>query len=265
MIISDNIETAITYDGNKYKANNLINRIYYCEDNIIIENFWKVTKDKERYMLIDYFLLDLKEKKITLYDLDIEDSFMDGIQDIEKIEVLNIEDGKEIKIIKTNKEEAKIIINKSNQIIGYVNNNLKIIGNSFLRYNRTLTELELPKVEIIGDDFLEYNCNLNKLELPEVKIIGDRCLDGNQTTLTELELPEVKIIGDQFVSYNESLTKVELPKAKRIGDQFLSSNESLTKLELPNLEIIGDGYLLFNQNLNSKYEKVYFKRYNEKK
>lgn len=57
-------------DGKFYKYNYEINNIYYCTDNIIIDNFEVVDKytEKEKYIITDYFIIDLVNKKISLYD-----------------------------------------------------------------------------------------------------------------------------------------------------------------------------------------------------
>ena len=52
-----------------YKYNYEINNVYYCPNNVIIDNGEvKKYEPKERYLVLDYFIIDLKEKKIELYD-----------------------------------------------------------------------------------------------------------------------------------------------------------------------------------------------------
>lgn len=77
-------------DGKFYKYNYEINNIYYCTDNIIIDNFEVVDKytEKEKYVITDYFIIDLVNKKISLYDERIEDSFINEFKDIKKIEIV---------------------------------------------------------------------------------------------------------------------------------------------------------------------------------
>lgn len=71
-------------DGKFYKYNYEINNIYYCADNIIIDNFEVKKLPKERYIVMDYFILDMKDKKITLYDESINDSFVSSIKILKK-------------------------------------------------------------------------------------------------------------------------------------------------------------------------------------
>ena len=49
-------------DGKFYKYNYEINNVYYCTDNVIIDNYEVKKLEKERYILLDYFIIDLKEK-----------------------------------------------------------------------------------------------------------------------------------------------------------------------------------------------------------
>ena len=55
-------------DKKYYKYNYEINNKYYCPNNIIIDNFEVKRYDKERYIILDYFILDMKERRIYLYD-----------------------------------------------------------------------------------------------------------------------------------------------------------------------------------------------------
>ncbi|NLD79119.1 MAG: hypothetical protein GX641_02150 [Mollicutes bacterium] len=238
-------------DGKYYKYNCEINNIYYCTSNIIIDNF-KVLKEKsaekERYMLIDYFLIDLKEKKIMLYDKKIQDSFIESCKEILKIEVLNIEEGKKIKITNKNKEGIFITVNKYNQITEYVNKNVKEIKDNFLRGNKVLKNIELPQVQTIGNNFLCYNEVLEKIELPQIQTIGNNFLRCNEV-LEKIELPQAQTIGDFFLESNKVLEKIELPQVQTIGNNFLCYNEVLEKIELPQAQTIGDIFLCYNKVL----------------
>ena len=60
-------------DGKYYKYNYEINNIYYCPNNIIIDNFEVKRLPKEKYLLFDYFILDLQNKRLQLYDDSIKD------------------------------------------------------------------------------------------------------------------------------------------------------------------------------------------------
>ena len=104
-------------DGKYYKYNYEINNVYYCPDNIIIDNFNVKRYDKSRYLIIDYFIIDLSNKSISLYDKKLSDSFCDVIKDINKIEIDNIDSGKKITILGDNNKSLEIITDKDGKII----------------------------------------------------------------------------------------------------------------------------------------------------
>lgn len=85
-------------DGKYYKYNYEINNTYYCPNNIIIENFRPKRLPKEKYILMDYFILDLQDKKIYAYDYRIDDGFdasiNSNLSSIDKLVVKNIKEGK---------------------------------------------------------------------------------------------------------------------------------------------------------------------------
>ena len=143
-------------DNKYYKYNYEINNIHYCPNNIIIDNGKVIDKylDKNRYIIIDYFIIDKQEKKIMLYNTDIEDSYIDGLDNIINIEVINEDKDKNIKIIQTGGREAIIKVDKLGRIVKYENNYLKECGDNFLYRNEMLKKLSLPKLEECGYDFI---------------------------------------------------------------------------------------------------------------
>ena len=230
-------------DGKYYKYNYEINNIYYCENNVIIDNFEVKEYPHEQYIVLDYFILDLKNKQIQTYwnDVELEDSFPNTIRTIKDIKIENDKDNKNILIKTDDREEVDVIItlDKNNKIIALKNDKVENIGNSFLSYNKSLTDIELPNVTNIGNGFLSWNKSLTHIELQNVTNIGDDFLGWNNS-LTHIELSNVTSIGDSFLSENEILTSIELPNVTSIGKYFLLKNNTLTSIELPSAEIIGD-------------------------
>ena len=261
-------------DGKFYKYNYEINNIYYCENNVIIDNFEVKEYPHEQYIIFDYFILDLKNKQIQPYWKELKDSFPNTIGTIKDIKIENDKDNKNILIKSDDSDEVDIIItlDKNNRIITYKNNkvenishsflsknhsltsielpNARSIGRSFLTFNHSLTSIELPNVESIGDSFFRKNNSLISIELPNARSIGDNFLEDNKS-LTSIELPNVESIGDDFLCFNNSLTSIKLPNARSIGRSFLTFNDSLTSIELPNARSIGYGFLCFNNSLTS--------------
>lgn len=238
-------------DGKFYKYNYECYNTYYCEDNIIIKNGEVITlyQDKEKYLIIDYFVLDLVNKQIYLYDEKIDDSFIDGIKDIEKITIIKSKENGNKTIGITCKDNKIIIeIDKYNKIIGYENEKLKEIGNNFLHNNSSLTYINLPNLKKVGDWFLIRNTSLEKICFPNLEEVGNYFIAYNWS-IKEAYLPKLKKAGNSFLKSNTSLIELNLPNLKELGDYALSSNNSLKKLFLPKLVKAGTEFLMYNNSL----------------
>lgn len=229
-----------------YKYNYMIDGVYYCPDNIIIDNGEVKKYDKSKYLVTDYFILDLENKKIDTYKKDLEDGFTKSLSNIEKINVKvdKINNNKHIII----NDNIEIVLDQYNCIIKYTNPNIRNINNSFMRYNKKLKTLNLPKVETIGTDFLYNNKRLTTLSLKSLKMVDDYFLCSNQN-LKNIDLPKVEFVGDKFLYNNENLTKIEMPNLKEVGDSFIKKNRTINVLNLPKLEYIDDDFLVFNEDL----------------
>ena len=74
---------------NKYYKYNLeINNVYYCPGNVIIDNGRIKKYDKGKYLVMDYFVLDLINKTISPYDVYLNDPFVNDLNDITKITIM---------------------------------------------------------------------------------------------------------------------------------------------------------------------------------
>ena len=237
-----------TKDGVFYKPTLNRGLVQYCADNVVIERGQAKTLDKNRYLLIENFVLDLQDKKIFNYDKNTKDPFVESIGKIKEIKRFSRKEGMTILITPEEGEVVEINLNKKNQIVGYSNKNIKVIGDSFLKYNKTLMRLELPNVHTIGKSFLFSNKCIQYLNLPNVQIIDDDFLYFNET-LMRLELPNVHTIGKNFLYKNNSILYLNLPNVQIIDDDFLYFNRILTHLELPNVQIIGNSFLFYNKDL----------------
>lgn len=261
-------------DGKYYKYNYEINNVYYCPDNIIIDHFNVKKYDKSRYLIIDYFIIDLSNKSISLYDKKLSDSFCDVIKDINKIEIDNIDSGKKITILGDNNKSLVIITNKDGKIISLKMDEIYVIGDYFLDWNKSLQELYVPNLTEVGDYFLYCNkflqkftvqnltkvgdcflfdnASLQELYLPNLTKVGDGFLTGN-ISLQELYVPNLTEVGGDFLSENTSLQKFTAPNLTKTGDGFLGSNTSLQELCVPNLTEVGDWFLYYNTSLQKLY------------
>ena len=261
-------------NGKYYKYNYDVNDIYYCPDNIIIDNGAVKKYDKEKFIVMDYFILDLVNKRISLYDDRINDSFLDLFSDIKNISIRNKDDFKEVKIVFDNNKDIVINLNGNNKIIGIIDDNvlnindnflyfnnslvtahfasLKIIGNSFLYLNGSISDFEAFNVVEIGDCFLRRNDTLNNICLPNVVTIGDDFLKDNHN-IRSLSFPNLEIVGDSFFYHNSKLSKFDAPNVSEIGNDFLFFNWNMSEISLPCLKKCGDGFLHSNKCLNKLY------------
>ena len=235
-------------DGKFYKYNFEIDNVYYCPNNIIIDNGEVKQFNKDKFIVLENFILDIENKKIINYDDKSKDSFPKSVGKIKNIKRIPSKDGLTIQITPEEGELVEIKLDNHNQIVGYSNPNIIKIYDNFLLVNRSLTELNLPNVQQIGDYFLYNSNSLTELNLPNVQQIGNGFLFYNNS-LTKLNLPNVQQIGGDFLLDNKSLTKLNLPNVREIGYCFLNNNDSLTELNLPNVQQIGDCFLRYNNSL----------------
>ena len=229
-------------DGKFYKTNYEMFNVCYCPNNIIIDNFEVKRYEKEKYVILDYFILDLIKKEIKIYDKGyVTDAFVDTIKKIDKISIKKSNDEKEIKIINKKGNEIIIKLNNLNKIIFYENYSLKKVGNKFLYNNDAINTIILPNVTKIGSKFCNINKELRNLNLDSVKKIGDSFCRNN-TELLELKLGNLEKMGNNCFMARNSLKKVDMPNVKIIGDDFLTNNIVLEEMNMPNLIEVGHGF-----------------------
>lgn len=238
-------------DGKFYKYNYEINNIYYCADNIIIDNFEVKKLPKERYIVMDYFILDMKDKKITLYDESINDSFVSSIKNIKKIDVLKCGLNKTIVIIG---EEGNMIIklDPNDRIIEVDNETLKSVSDNYFSKSKYIDKLYLNNVVEVGDNFLNKNKSLSKISMDNVKIIGNNFLEYNEG-IEDISLLNVKKIGRSFMFNcdNPKLNKIYMPKVEKIGNSFMFGNHSVMEVIMPNVKTIGNNFFMLNPTIRN--------------
>ena len=238
-------------DGKYYKYNYEINNVYYCPDNIIIDNFNVKRYDKSRYLIIDYFIIDLSNKSISLYDKKLSDSFCDVIKDINKIEIDNIDSGKKITILGDNNKSLEIITDKDGKIISLKMDKIYDIGDKFLSYNTSLQKFTAENLTEVGDDCLCFNNTLQELYFPNLTMVGHQFLICN-TSLQKFTAENLIKVGCRFLPYNTSLQKFTAENLMEVGDDFLRRNNTLQELYFPNLTEVGDWFLNNNHKLRNK-------------
>ena len=237
-------------DGKFYKYNYEINNIYYCPDNIIIKNFKPLQIKKDRYILFDYFLLDMKERSINLCDNNINDSFTAYNENIENVEITKLNNRKYI-ILKKKNHQIVIVIDKANRMLSYYNDLIFNIDDNFLRNNIYLETMHLGRVKNISDNFMQCNVDLKYIEIPFLQKCGSCFLNANDN-LKEVSFPNLKYVGDKFLVWNSSINNIYLPMLRQTGNYFMT-NANIKHLELPNLVSVTDGFMSNNKKLSELY------------
>ena len=271
-----------TNDGKYYKYNYEINEVYFCPDNIIIDNLGVHKYPPEQYIIFDYYILDLKAKTITLYPkCAIQDRFPKTVTDISQISILkNSDNTRLIRAYKNNYEEyLTILLNENNIILEFKDNiitelppnymsftnnvqkldfpNAKTIFNDFFKNNNSLKYINLPNVSTIGYSFLENNNTIKKINLANVKIIDENFLKFNNS-LEEIECPKLEYVGYSFLTYNKCLTSINFPELKHAGSHFLSLDTKLEGVNFPSLEEVASCFLAKPKTKHNNLEYLYF-------
>lgn len=256
--------------GKIYKYNYEINNTYYCPNNVIIKNGEIRQYPQEQYIIMDYFIFDIRNRKIGLIDRLITDGLVDEYKNIEKLEIKK-EDNKKRLIITMNNQQSIITLNNQNQIIEYENKNIEKIKGGFMCFNETLKKLDIPNVRRIENasfknckalekldlpltDTIEFGSfkeceSLKELSIPRVLRIENYCFNRTPQ-LEKLDLPVTRIIGLSCFEDARNITEINAPQVKTIGEHSFRNIQSLKEIDFPNLEEI-DGYV-FSENDSSE-------------
>lgn len=242
------MENYISIDEEYYKYNYELNKIYYCTNNIIVDNGKVIKYDPEKYIIMDYFIIDLVNKKIDVYDNKIRDSFSEVIGKIKNIEIVRGEKDKKVYI--TNEEDNifELTLSFDNKLIGIKNNMIDKLPNRFLISGQYLKNMEFSNVREIGNDVLYANTDLEYFNLSKAEVIGNYFL-ANNIKLTNINLNKTIIIGDDFLKRNIIVGSINFDSLQRVGNNFMFSNKGLSSIVLPNLSYVGKCFFKLNDKV----------------
>ena len=242
------MDNYISIDEEYYKYNYELNDIYYCTNNIIVDNGNVIKYDPEKYIIMDYFIIDLVNKKIDVYDNKIRDSFSDVIGKIKNIEIVRGEKDKKVYI--TNEEDNifELTLSFDNKLIGIKNNMIDKLPNRFLISGQYLKNMEFSNVREIGNDVLYANTDLEYFNLSKAKVIGNYFLTNN-IKLTNIDLNKTIIIGDDFLKRNIIVESINFDSLQRVGNNFMFSNKGLSSIVIPNLSYAGKCFFKSNDKV----------------
>ena len=234
--------------GKYYKYNFERNNIYYCPDNIIIKNFKVEHFDKNKYLVIDNFIIELESKDIDTYASYIEyindyeiyiETFPRVFNHIEKIIITKDKENKIVEIFNADGKYAKLIVNHFNRIKKMFLENVNELPKGFLSTkDLEIIEFRSPSTKVIGDYVLKNATFLEILSINNCQSIGSYFLYKN-SGVKEIDLPNIVEIGDCFMTNNVILKRVNMPKLEIVGSEFLELNESINKLFFPSLKTVG--------------------------
>ena len=235
-------------DGRFYRCNNMINDIYYCTDNIIIDKDKILKVDGSRYRLVDYFLIDIQKNNISLYDKNLYDSFC--TEDIDSIDIDKKSKDEIIYTIKNeNGEKTILYVDGNSRIIGVVNNDIKKIEDNYLSNCSFIKYASFSNCKSVGFSFMSENEPLSKINLDNCEYFGDNFLCNNNG-IKNVSFKNAKIIGNRFFCLNTMAETIDLPLVTEIGADAFYFNEDVKTLTLNNAENIGDFFFHTNNNID---------------
>lgn len=246
------IENYIVINGEFYKYNYCINNIYYCDNNVIIDNGTVKKYDTEKYIIMDYFIIDFVTKEIKLYDDKIKDTFPNLVGKIKNIEIKRNGNKKLVFITNENNELFELILSSNNILLGLKNDTITKLDDKILLSNVYLKYLELNNVSLIGDDVLWSNKDLEYLKLDNVLTIGNYFL-ANNSKLEEINLNNVREIGHDFLKGNRAIKKLNMRSLTKVGNSFMACNNGVNTINLPNLVRAGRCFFRLDEKVLYAY------------
>ena len=250
-------------DGKRYKYNYEFGNVYYCTDNIIIENgaVKEEYLDKNKYLVFGGYVLNLHNKRFEIYNNHNLDFFSLVMNEhkFEKVEIKKRKDeNKDLIFIK---EDKKIVVtlDKRNRIIEYYDEINYNIPSDFLYYSESMKRVILkevntiedcfcsmspdlisfiaPKLKCAGDAFLSVSPLKEQLYIPKIEELGDQCLEKyGGTTLC---FPYLKKVGSFFLTDANFIENASFPSLTETGSFFMTDSFCITNINIPNVRMIG--------------------------
>lgn len=239
-------------NGKFYKYNYMISNIYYCNNNIIIDNGIVKEFEHEKYLVVDIYIIDLVKKEIYNYDKNLFDSFPKLFIDIVDIKIKNMSDGKEVLIYLKDNTFFYLKLDRNNNIIEVKNEFIKCLPDYFMFFSKRLEKLIMPEIAEIQNNVLWTNIKLNEIDIRNVKSIGEYFLANNEG-LKKIDIDKVQSIGNCFLRNNIILEEIYVSSLVSVKEYFLSSNKFLKRLSSPNLEYVNNNFLNSNVILEDIY------------
>lgn len=249
------LENFVLGSDKKYHHYNIENQnIYFCENNCLIVN-GKIddtyAKEPERYIFLDTYVLDLKDKKLINLLPRFANEFDHILNDLKSIDVFKIKDKKRKITIDYNDDTSlELVVDALGNVISYSDKYSTYIGNNFMRTNYGLRTIDIPNVRSIGDNFLILNSKLQSINFQEVEVIGNSFC-ANAKEISSVNAPKLVRVGNNFLNASENLLTLELPSLESVGNSFMSGSDNLVTLIVPKLREVEEFFLMNNTTLQN--------------
>ena len=226
------------------KFNKEIDNVYFGTDFYVKDGIiHQINKDYQ--LLIDYLILDLKEKHIYNVLQHSDDSFVSALNQEICGKKINLTIQKEKNALTNEIETHQIVSLENGSKLDIVNGclvavrlmSLKNAPDNFLydvkETNPNLRFFSAPNLEFTGDYFLCSAINLERFDAPNLHKVGRNFLSGT-SYLETLILPLLTECKDLF-AYVNRFKNVSFPRLESVGENFLTGSYELTELSLPRL------------------------------
>lgn len=253
--IVEDIFPYVQVGGKLFRSNFERSNIYYCSNNVIIDNFEVKRFDKARYIVFENYIIDKKEKTIKLYNnttnkKEDHDEFTKSFGQIKEVKEIVKKGGRDVIITTESGGDVILGLDDNNVLKEYYNSELKTVGKNFLGSSFNLEKFNAPNLKKAGQGFLCDAENLTSFVAPNLEELGDESL-RYVYNLKQIEVPCLKEVGNCVLEYAHSLENFSTPCLEIVLDSFLSKANNLKSFDAPNLKIMRSNVLNETDNLSS--------------
>ena len=237
-------------DGKYYLINKEINGIRYCDNNTVIMANGEVKHyDPERYIVLDGYTVDLKEKLI------VDNYYEKTVLTTKKISVTSDKNSKE-RILSVELEDGSdltLTLNKRNIVTKMASTNMVNMPSRFLYNLENLEEIDFPSLQAMYSGCFFRENYLKKINLPKLEFMEQYCFSG-VGSINSLSLPMLKKMQNNCFEIANGLQNIYLPILETMDHNCFSLVNNLQDISLPLLKSMKKScfehaHALYNINL----------------
>jgi len=230
-------------DGKRYRYNQEINGIYYCENNTIINHGRVETFDPSRYIVLDNgVIIDKKEKTAFPFDKTHDDSFYETLQQVSKIDVVvDKKSGERVVIFsKEGQENVILTLDKHGALIGIEDPNLVETPPYYCKNSQNLRKINFANLTKFNYGSFSQCNELQEIVAPNLESIEDYCF-YMAASLQKIDFSNLKSLGSGCFFNVNSLESFNAPNLQRIKNYSFNQAPRLKTAIFPHLKVMGDG------------------------